>query len=198
MADPAVKRDQHYTYADYRSWPEDERWELIDGVAWNMCAAPASHHQSLLQELGRQIGNLLEGHNCRVFPAPFDVLLPDTADESWDATDTVLQPDLTVICDRPKIREHGCVGAPDLVIEILSPSTMSKDLSVKRERFARAGVPECWFVSPGDESVLVFVLDDNGHYPEVPQVHDRNAALRSSAVPAIQLELSGIFSRARL
>ena len=83
LVDPAVKRDQHYTYVDYRSWPEDERWELIDGVAWNMWAAPTSHHQTLLHEFGRQIGNLLDGHNCRVFPAPFDVLLPETADESW-------------------------------------------------------------------------------------------------------------------
>lgn len=75
---------------------------------------------------------------------------------------------------------------------------MSKDLSVKRERFERAGVTECWFVSPGDESVLVFVLTDSGHYPEVPQVHDRSATLKSTAVPTIQLELAGVFSRARL
>ncbi|MEE8441258.1 MAG: Uma2 family endonuclease [Spirochaetia bacterium] len=159
---------------------------------------PAGHHQTLAHELDRQIGNLLDGRDCRVFPAPSDLLLPETADESWDATDTVLQPDLTIVCDRRKIREHGCVGAPDLVIEILSPSTMSKDLSVKRERFERAAATECWFVSPGDESVLVFVLTDNGHYPEVPRVDDRNARLTSTAVPAIQLELSGVFSRARL
>ncbi|MDR0310315.1 MAG: Uma2 family endonuclease, partial [Acidobacteriota bacterium] len=113
----ALQKDERYTYADYASWDTEERYELIDGVPYLMSPAPLRKHQSILFELSGQFRNFLKGKPCKAFAAPFDVRLnADTYD------DTVVQPDLVVICDKLKLDAKGCVGAPDMVIEILSPS----------------------------------------------------------------------------
>ena len=158
MADPAIKNDRHYTYAEYRSWPDDERWELIDGVAYSMSPAPTRTHQGFVVELVRQIQNQLDDKPCRLYVAPFDVRLP-TASEADEQTDTVVQPDIAVICDPSKLDEKGCRGAPDWIIEILSPFTSRKDMAVKFELYRRHGVREYWIVEPGSKYVQVYVLD---------------------------------------
>lgn len=202
MADRAFKHDRHYTYGDYRSWPDDERWELIDGVAWKMSAAPASEHQRLSWALAGQIRAALKGSECLGFAAPFDVFPlvgpGDSSEEAIDDADTVVQPDLVVVCDRAKLVERGCIGPPDLVIEIVSPSSMSKDLSVKPGLYERAGVKEYWVVVPAYETILVFTLGDDGKYPVEPAVHEQQGTLHSAAISVVEIDLADLFERARV
>ena len=129
MALPAPKYEDTYTYADYLTWPEGERWELIEGVPYNMSPAPFRKHQGVVMELSRQIANFLNDKSCEVYSVPFDVrLLPDISQEDATRVDdddltTVVQPDISIICDSEKLDERGCLGAPDVIIEVLSPST---------------------------------------------------------------------------
>ncbi len=170
MGLPIRKSDHKFTYQDYCSWPEDERWELIDGIAYDMSPAPSSRHQWISFELARKIGNYLENKQCKAFSAPFDVMLPGFPVESENEIDTIIQPDISVICDSSKIIEKGCLGAPDLIVEILSPSTSKKDLNEKFQLYEKHGVKEYWVVDPGNKYIRVFHLltDDkkNGKYDD--------------------------------
>jgi len=112
--DPARKTDRRYTYGDYRTWAEDERWELIDGVAWNMSPAPVRRHQGILTEILPQLLPYMEGKSCEVYAAPFDVLLPERPDQDEDEVSTVAQPDISVVCDQAKLTDKGCTGAPSI------------------------------------------------------------------------------------
>ncbi len=147
--------EERFTYGNYRTWPEDERWELIDGVVYDMSPAPSRFHQGLITEFIFQFHAYLQDKPCRIYAAPFDVRLPD-GDEADDDIVTVVQPDLVVVCDRNKLDERGCKGAPDLIIEILSPSTAAKDLHDKFNLYERVGVKEYWIVHPQDQTVMVF------------------------------------------
>ena len=151
-----------YSYADYAQWPEDERWELIDGVPYAM-TAPQRLHQDIVFELGRQIGNYLQGKPCKGYTAPFDVRLP-RQDEADAKVETVVQPDLSVICDPSKLDKQGCRGAPDWIIEVLSPSTALKDMNTKRGLYERHGVQEYWIIHPEDRWTLIYTLDAQGRY----------------------------------
>lgn len=155
---PPINQEGHYTYADYCTWSDDERWELIGGVPYAMSPAPATKHQLISGELHRQLANFLKGKPAKVFAAPFDVRL-----NSDDKDDTVVQPDLVVVCDSSKLDEKGYRGVPDLVIEILSPSTLNHDRVVKLEIYERTGVREYWIVDPDSQSVEVYLLR-NGCY----------------------------------
>ena len=166
MALPAEKLERKYTYADYLQWPASERWELIDGKAVCMSPAPSSEHQRILRKLSGCIGNFLEGRECEVFFAPFDVRLPDISQADEKIT-TVVQPDLVVVCDPGKIDKRGCLGAPDLIVEILSPATARKDWQDKRLLYERAGVREYWLVDGAHHTVMVYELDGNGKYGEL-------------------------------
>ena len=152
------KKDEHYTYADYCTWGDDVRSELIEGVSYMMSPAPTWRHQGILFDLAGQLRSFLKGKTCKAFTAPFDVRLnADTYD------DTVLQPDIVVICDRSKLSGTGCIGAPDMVIEILSPSTAVNDKVLKFNQYLQAGVREYWIVDPDTRTVSVHVLKD-GEY----------------------------------
>jgi len=156
--------DKRFTYADYESWDDHDsngnpiRYELIDGIAY-MMSAPTTEHQSILGELHRQFANFLKGKTCRVFLAPCDVCLSGLGDED----DTVVQPDLLVVCDESKLDKKRCNGAPDMVIEILSPSTSKRDLFIKLKKYQNAGVREYWIADPDAEAVNVHILE-NGRY----------------------------------
>ena len=154
---PQLKRqlEEQFTYGDYCTWSDDERWELIDGVAYDMSPAPSRLHQDAFGGIFFQIRAFLTGAECQVYGAPFDVRLP-RGHETDDDIDTVVQPDIVVVCDRNKLDDKGCKGAPDLVIEILSPSTSSKDLHEKFRLYERVGVKEYWIVHPLDRTVMVF------------------------------------------
>ena len=155
----ALQLEERYTYADYCKWDDGERWELIDGKAYAMSPAPSWKHQGILGELYGQIRNHLKGKPCKVFVAPFDVRLNAGAGD-----DTVVQPDIVVICDRTKISGTGCVGTPDMVIEILSPSTSVHDRVVKYKLYLQYGVREYWIVDPDEKSVAAHMLDNGRYY----------------------------------
>lgn len=147
-------REKKNTYADYLTWDDGNRYELIDGVAY-MLAAPSSIHQEIVANLTAELVFCLKGKPCKVFPSPYDVRLnADTKD------DTVVQPDISVICDPGKIEARGCKGAPDMVIEILSPSTALYDYNSKLSKYLEAGVREYWIVSPDERRVQVYLFEN--------------------------------------
>lgn len=163
MGNPAVDRADHFTYGQYKTWPDEERWELIDGQAWSMSPAPLRGHQGIQAKLITEFSVFLEGKPCKAYDAPFDVLLPRTG-EADDEVDTVVQPDIVVYCDKSKLTDKGARGAPDLVVEILSPSTSKKDLNEKFALYERSGVREYWVVDPGNRSIEVWRLGTGGSY----------------------------------
>ncbi|TAN53194.1 MAG: Uma2 family endonuclease [Methylococcaceae bacterium] len=176
---------QHFTYGEYRRWPAEERWELIDGVAYDMCPAPSLQHQEVLGELFRQTANFLLGKPCRAFVAPFDVRLPE-ADETDDHIRTVVQPDLVVVCDSAKLDKAGCRGAPDWVVEVISPHTASKDHIRKRALYERHGVKEYWLVYPSD-SVVTRYLWQNGRFDE-PSIGAAAGNMAVTCVPGLEID----------
>jgi len=191
MVEPAGENIS-YTYEDLLTWPEEERWELIDGVPYDMTPAPSLRHQDILGRLYRQFGDFLDGAPCRVILAPFDVRLPK-ASESWLTTTTVVQPDLTVICEREKLDDHGYVGAPTLVVEILSSYTSPKDLRVKLQLYERVGVKEYWVVYPGEKVIQIYTLNEHGRYdaPAIAVVDDQ---LPVGVLPGLVIDLARVFA----
>ncbi|MEY3220019.1 MAG: hypothetical protein RIT27_1376 [Pseudomonadota bacterium] len=157
-----LKLSAHFTYADYCNWSEEERWELINGEAYAM-SAPSRLHQKIVSELSRQIGNYLQGKSCEIYVAPFDVRLP-TRNEKDEQIDTVVQPDISVICNEEKLDEKGCRGAPDWIIEILSPSSAFRDMELKRKLYERHGVREYWIIHPTERWLMIYFLDLQGKY----------------------------------
>lgn len=155
MGDRNLAPQERFTYRHYRTWPDSERWELLGGLAWSMSPAPRRIHQEMQARLITELRIFLKGKPCKAFDAPFDILLP-AGMESDDEVDTVVQPDIVVYCDRSKLTEAGARGAPDLVVEIFSPSTARKDLNEKLRLYERHGVREYWVVDPGNRSILVF------------------------------------------
>ena len=157
---PLEKEDPYYTYADYKEWElvEGERYEIMNGEAYAM-SAPNTKHQIILGELFNQFYNSLKGKPCRPIIAPYDVRLFYEEDES---DDTVVQPDLMVICDKAKIGPEGCRGAPDLVIEILSPSNTAIEMQLKFDLYHEAGVREYWVINPENNVLTVYYLGNNG------------------------------------
>ena len=147
----------HWTYADYKEWElkPRERYEIIHGEAYAM-SAPNTHHQSMLMELSRQFANFLVGKKCKVYPAPFDVRLFYEEDES---DDTVVQPDISVICEKEKRGKEGCRGAPDLVVEILSPSNTAIEMQRKFNVYFEAGVREYWVLDNEHKTLMVHLFD---------------------------------------
>ena len=203
MAIPLEKSDHKFTYKEYCSWPDDERWELIDGVAYDMCAAPTSNHQWISSELARKIGNYLENKQCKTFSAPFDVMLPLFPIEDENNIDTIVQPDISVICDLSKIIEMGCLGAPDLIVEILSPSTSKKDLNEKFQLYEKHGVKEYWIVDPGNKYIRVFHLitegkksgkyDDGTLVPPANRREDKNNIAESLVLEGFKVNVKELF-----
>jgi Uma2 family endonuclease len=192
MSDAARTLDnggRRFTYADYKAWEldEGERFELIDGVAYAM-AAPTDLHQAAGGEIFRQIANYLHGKPCKVRPAPYDVRLFYAEDEG---DTTVVQPDISVICDEKKRGPEGCRGAPDLVVEILSPSNTADEYIRKFNLYMKAGVREYWVVAPASKTVQSFVLQ-NGLYTGT--VYDSGAALPSVVLEGLSISLSDVFA----
>ena len=153
MAFPAKK--ERYTFADVLTWGEDKRIEIMNGEAFLM-ATPSARHQEVCFEIGRQLGNFLEGKSCRVYPAPFGVRLFEQDGDRPEDVDTLVEPDISVICDTNKIDDRGCNGAPDWVIEITSPSNPHIDYGIKLFKYRTAGVKEYWIVNPKKKTVTVF------------------------------------------
>ena len=191
MALPAEKKETIFTYADYLTWDEDERIELIDGEAV-MMAPPSTSHQLISGELFRQLANFLEGKKCLAIPAPFAVRLFEREGDPPSNVRTVVEPDISVICDTGKLDDIGCKGAPDLVIEVLSPSTTRHDRFTKFNLYQRAGVREYWIVDPAGKSVQVFALED-GRY-SAKDFGGPGDQLRAGIFEDCVIDLSQVFS----
>ena len=190
MALPDGKKS--YTLADYLRWKERKgRYELIDGDAYLM-APPTRTHQRVCVELTRQLANFLEGKRCEVYAAPFGVRLFEREGDGPEDVDTLVEPDITVVCDKSKLDEYGCRGAPELVMEVLSPSSRKHDRLVKLNLYQRAGVPEYWIVNPEEESVQVFLRDDSGNL-RIHNEYDRTEIAKVHALDGCFIELCKVF-----
>ncbi len=192
MADGYVKGSfavdplKKYSYADYLTWPDDERWEIIEGKAWDMSPAPTTSHQIIVVELTVILGNYLKGKKCRVLVSPFDVRLLD------EESDSVVQPDLSVICDPSKLDKQGCKGAPDIVIEILSPSTAFKDETRKFKLYEKHKVREYWIINP--ETYHIMVYAHTGSEYAKPDYYRKNDILKSQVLEDLEIPLAEVFS----
>lgn len=184
-----------YTYANYLTWQWGEMKELIRGKIFKMSPAPGSLHQQVSGNLFGLLWNYLHGKPCLVFSAPFDVRLPNAQKGKTDQDiSTVVQPDLCVVCDRSKIDERGCLGAPDWIIEILSHHTSAKDINEKFEVYEEAGVKEYWVVHPQEQTVLVYTLDKQGKYQGLLKPYIRTDKISPVALPGITIDLTEVFS----
>ena len=188
MPVPAPK--DHYTFADCLTWGESERIEIINGEAV-MMAPPTRIHQEILMELSRQLANFLEGKKCKVYHAPFAVRLFEKDGDSPENVDTMVEPDISVVCDHDKLDKYGCKGAPDLVVEVLSPSTQRHDRLVKLDLYQRASVREYWIVSPDEKTVQVFLLDGGLMQPH--EVYGKEDIAKVSVLDGCFIELSKVF-----
>lgn len=165
--------EQPHTYGEIRTWGDDTRWELIEGQAYAM-AGPNRVHQNVLTRLLLQLVPHFDQYGCQVVPAPFDVRLP-RGDEPDDHIETVVQPDIVVVCDPSKLDERGCRGAPDIVIEVLSPSTAGRDQVTKRAIYERHGVAQYWLVHPTDRVVTIYRRASDGAFatPDIFEARGR-------------------------
>lgn len=192
MALPAEKA--RYTFADLLTWDNGERAELIDGKVFLMAPAPSRAHQEISGEIFRQIANYLEGKRCKVYHAPFDVRLFEKDGDRPEDVDTVAEPDLTVVCDLSKLDDYGCKGAPDMAVEILSPSTRRHDRLVKLGLYQRAGVREYWIVNPEDKTVQVMLRDDGGSL-RIHEDYGREDVAKVNVLEGCFVELSKVFPK---
>ena len=189
-------RMSHATYGDYVSWPDDERWEFIEGQPHDMSPTPGRRHQQIVGALHARIHNYLrQAGRCEVYVAPFDVRLP-VSDEPDDDVHSVVQPDIAVICDPAKLDDKGCRGAPDWIIEVLSPSTAAKDQIQKLALYEKHGVAHYWLVHPPDCIVTVYTLlpgrGDAGTYGGRPAVHAMEGTLASGLFDDLVIDWSEV------
>lgn len=191
MADFAIDPNQHYTYKDYLSWPDEFRCELINGVIYDMCAAPPRVHQDVSRNLVEIFIAFFKDKPCKVYYAPFDVILTAFGTKESDS-DTVVQPDLSVFCDRSKLTPAGATGAPDLAVEILSPSTALTDQGEKRMLYERhRRVREYWVINPANETAMVYVLGDDGKFQR-PELVCRGETISSTIFPGLEAAIDVI------
>ncbi len=179
----AVRKDRKYTYDDYCTWPDEERWEIIEGSAYNMSPSPSVKHQRVVSLLDRRISDKVESKGCSLFIAPTDVVLDSC---------NIVQPDVFVVCDKKKITEASIQGAPDLIIEIISPSTELKDKREKKSIYERFGVKEYIIVYPDREYIERFILDNKGY--GAPEMFNWDESLKFHSLD-ITVNLWEIFER---
>jgi Uma2 family endonuclease len=191
MPQPQLERN-NYNYGDYLTWPEEERWEIIDGVP-HMMAPPSRIHQEILTELLTQFSTYLREKPCRVYPAPFGVRFPIGNETSDQEITTVVEPDITVVCDQSKLDDHGCKGTPDLIVEIVSPSSVKNDMLKKFNLYEKAGVKEYWIVEPNGKIVTVFILGDNDRYGR-QEVYSEDDEIQVGVFNNLKINLKAVFA----
>ena len=180
-----------YTYADYMQWKFKERLELFRGKIFKM-GAPNTLHQVVAGNLYSEYKNYLKGKTCRVFVAPFDIRLPVKNRKKDDEITTVVQPDVCIVCDPSKVDTRGVCGAPDLVIEVLSPGNSRKEIRLKHELYEEAGVKEYWIISPVEQNLAVFLLDPLGKFGGA-KIYVNGDKLASTIVPGLEINIDDIF-----
>lgn len=178
-----------YTYADYLTWKFEERVELFRGYVFKMSPAPNLRHQKIVGDIYGSIWTFLKKEKCQVFIAPFDVRLPVPKKKN---PTTVLQPDITVVCDEKKLDVQGCNGSPDLVVEVLSPGNTKKEMKSKLQIYQDAKIPEYWIVNPEHEFVIIYTLNKKGKYiSSLPYTSDD--IIESQSIKGFKLALAEIF-----
>lgn len=193
MAGTATKKEKKtsYTYEDYLNFDDDERYEIIDGELYNMSPAPCYTHQNIAVELITLLHTFFRGKPCKVVAAPFDVRLSTKPTQSRKIKTTV-QPDISIICDEEKIDEKGCMGAPDLIIEIISPSTASRDHIVKKALYEKYGVKEYWLVDPINRITTIYRLGNKTKYG-APEIFDDQAKVDIKLFPGLNIDFATVF-----
>jgi Uma2 family endonuclease len=189
-----LKRDTDYhTYSDYLTWSRDYGDELINGAAYvREPPSPSWSHQAIVLELGRQVADALEDKPCRVCIAPLDVRLPKSTEED-DEVDTVVQPDVFIVSDLKKLDARGVRGAPDWLVEVLSPSTASHDQTVKLSAYERAGVREVWLIDPIDRALTIYRLEA-GHYGRAT-ILELKGQTELTAVPGVTIDWDRVLAK---
>lgn len=182
--------EQLYTYKEYYSWQFPDRVELIDGRLYHLFPGPSSKHQEVSVYLAAKWFNFFEKNKCKVFPAPFDVRFPK---KDGSETNTVVQPDLCIICDLSKLENKGINGAPDLVIEILSVNNPNRDKKDKYNLYEREGVKEYWLVHPIEKWLLIYNLEKTGKYVGSKKFSSKDESVRSILFPDFNLNLVELF-----
>lgn len=183
--------NKRYTYADYLTWRFKERVELIMGKIFQMSPAPKTDHQHISGIVFGELYNFLRKKSCKAFSAPFDVRLPHNDQDSDDKTETVVQPDICVICDPEKIDENGCKGAPDLIVEVVSASSVRKDLHEKYDIYENAGVREYWIVQPRDKTLVIHGLNNGVYQPS--RIMTIGDIAKSKVLQGFELNLNEVF-----
>ncbi len=193
MPQPQLNHKSRFSYADYLTWPDDERWEIIDGIAYAMSPAPGRQHQKISRTLTRILDTFLLGKPCEMFHAPFDVRLAERSGLTDEKIETVVQPDILVVCNQAKLDERGCNGAPDLVIEIASPHTSKNDLTIKYDLYQHHGVKEYWIVHPAEQTVLVFKIGEDQTYGK-PERYAVDGKVPVPLLGDLVLDLAEVFA----
>jgi Uma2 family endonuclease len=181
-----------YSFSDYLTWKFQERIELIKGKIFQMSPAPNRYHQRVSSNLHGMFWNVLKGNTCGLYSAPFDVRLINfkkSSDENQIFT--VIQPDLCIICDRDKLDDKGCIGAPDLIVEILSPGNTDKEMGIKFDLYEENLVKEYWIIEPNDKTIFIYTLQNEKYIGLKPQTH--LDILKSPLFPDFNFEISEIF-----
>lgn len=180
-----------YTYTDYLTWPEGERWEIIDGMPY-MQSAPTWQHQAISGDIFSQFYEYLKDNPCRVFAAPFDLCISEENESDEEISNLIAQPDIAVVCDESKLRKTGYFGVPSLIVEISSPSTARKDKIFKFNKFEMAGVKEYWIVEPENKLVNVFILQENKRYGR-PDIYSDEDIIKVNTFPDLIIDLKSVF-----
>ena len=177
------KTSQKYTYADYITWPDEERWELIEGTAYNMSPAPTTRHQIITGNFYRVLSNNLIGHRCKTFIAPTDVVFSEH---------DVVQPDVLVVCDQKKITEKNISGAPDMTVEVLSPQTALKDIREKKSLYEKYGVKEYIIIDPLEQYLERFLLQEDGAFNK-GEIFGPEETFSPASLEGIEIPLREVF-----
>jgi len=183
---------KRYTFADYLTWFDDIRRELIDGLVKLMSPAPLRKHQRISWILSMKIGNFLNMKKCQAYYSPFDVRLPKNGEKGDNEIYTVVQPDICIICDLSKLDDRGCLGAPDMIIEIVSTGNPKHDVETKYKLYEQHGVREYWIVFPYEKTVSVFVLSEKGKYENVGMYAD-DSKVKVNIFEDLYIDLAEVF-----
>ena len=189
-----LSKSKLYTYADYLTWMDDKRRELINGVVYLM-SAPTRFHAHVSVQLSFAINWFIKKRkgNCEVYHAPFDVRLPKNGETDDNEIYTVVQPDICVVCDPKKLDDNGCIGAPDLIVEVQSPSTAKRDLNEKFFKYEESGVKEYWVVYPKEKALTVFLLQENGKYNE-GTTYEYEGKVPVSIFKGLEIDIKELFN----